>query len=188
MQHRSARLLRATLTALLVQAALAGAAASQEQTLVPRGSERPSFNCAKAKTAAARLICADGELARLDGELGVAFQKRKAQISAADQSKFIAAHVAWIRDRNTHCELDGKNSAAIEVLAGAKPCMVSEIRKRFTALAQTRPAMTTAAVGAAETFEDLWAQTKEECLDEEGPNSRTLIDLSNVVRGKPAPL
>ena len=75
-----ARLLRATLTALLVLPALARAAASQEQTLVPRGSERPSFNCAQAKTAAARLICADAELARFDGELGVALQKRKAQI------------------------------------------------------------------------------------------------------------
>ncbi len=66
------------------------AGAAQEQILVPRGSEKPSFDCANAKTAAARLICADGELARLDGELGAAFQKRKAQISAPDQSKFVA--------------------------------------------------------------------------------------------------
>jgi hypothetical protein len=41
---------------------------------------------------------------------------------------------------------------------------------------------------AAEPFEGLWAQTKEECLDEEGPNSRTMIDLTNVVSGKPAPI
>ena len=41
---------------------------------------------------------------------------------------------------------------------------------------------------AAEPFEGLWAQTKEECLDEEGPNSRTLIDLGNVIRSKPIPI
>lgn len=39
-----------------------------------------------------------------------------------------------------------------------------------------------------EAFEGLWAQTKEECLDEESPNSRTLIDLNNLEDGKRAPL
>jgi len=41
---------------------------------------------------------------------------------------------------------------------------------------------------AAEAFEGLWAQTKEECLDEEGPSSKTLIDLANVIRSKPTPI
>ncbi len=63
----------------------------QEQTMVPRGRETPSFDCVQAKTAAARLICADAELAQLDSELGDTFRKRKAQISTPDQSKFVAA-------------------------------------------------------------------------------------------------
>jgi hypothetical protein len=41
---------------------------------------------------------------------------------------------------------------------------------------------------AAESFEGIWAETKKECLDDEGPKSRTLIDLGNVVRGKPTPI
>lgn len=98
---------------------------------------KPSFDCSKAKTAAARLICADGELARLDGELGVAFRKRKAQISAPDQSDFVAEQLAWIKDRNTRCVLNEKNAVAIEVLARAKPCMVNAIRERIAFLAQT---------------------------------------------------
>jgi len=110
--------------------------AGASQMLVPRGSEKPSFDCAKAKTAAARLICADAELARLDSELGVALRKRTAQISVPDRSNFVAEQVAWLRDRNTRCDLDGKNSAAIEVLAGAKPCMVKAIRERIAFLAQ----------------------------------------------------
>ena len=113
------------------------AAASQERLLVPRGSEKPSLDCAKAKTAAARLICADGELARLDGELGVAFQKRKAQTSAIDQSNLVAEQLAWIKDRNTHCDLDGKNSATIAMFASSKPCMATAIKERLTYLAQT---------------------------------------------------
>jgi hypothetical protein len=40
----------------------------------------------------------------------------------------------------------------------------------------------------AELFEGLWAKTQAECLDEEGPNSRTLIDLGNLIDGKPAPI
>ena len=41
---------------------------------------------------------------------------------------------------------------------------------------------------AAESFEGIWAKTRAECLDEEGPNSRTLIDLGNLIEGKPSPL
>jgi hypothetical protein len=39
-----------------------------------------------------------------------------------------------------------------------------------------------------EPFEGIWAQTKKECLDLEGPNSRTIIDLGNKIDGKPAPI
>jgi uncharacterized protein YecT (DUF1311 family) len=118
--------------------AAAQAGTSQEQALVPRGSEKPSFACASAKTAAARLICADRDLARLDHELSVAFQSRKAQIAAPDQSRFVAKQLAWLRDRNTRCELvDGKSKAAIEELAPSKPCMMNAITERITFLAQT---------------------------------------------------
>jgi uncharacterized protein YecT (DUF1311 family) len=116
--------------------------AARAQVLVPRGSENPSFDCAKAKTAAARLICADGELAQLDGELGVAFQKRKSEISATDQLNLVAEQLAWIRDRNTRCELVGKNDAAIEVFASSKPCMVSTIQERIAILARNKSTAT----------------------------------------------
>jgi uncharacterized protein len=76
-------------------------------------------------------------LSRLDGELGSAFQKRRAQISAPEQSKFAADQLAWIKARNTHCGLDGKGNAAIEALASAKPCMAKAIRERLAFLAQT---------------------------------------------------
>jgi hypothetical protein len=37
-------------------------------------------------------------------------------------------------------------------------------------------------------YEGLWAKTTEECRDEDGANSRTLIDLTNIVDGKPTPI
>jgi uncharacterized protein len=115
---------------------------SKAQTLVPRGSEQPSFNCLKAKTAAARLICADGELARLDRELHMAFQKRKAQLSPADAAAFVAGELTWIRDRNSRCDLVGKNDAAIEMLANSKPCVVSSIQERIAFLMEREAAST----------------------------------------------
>jgi hypothetical protein len=76
-------------------------------------------------------------LARLDRELSAAFQSGKAQIAAPDQSRFVAKQLAWLRDRNTRCELvDGKSEAAIEELAPSKPCMMNAMTERITFLAQ----------------------------------------------------
>src|SRR5208282_3244510 len=107
------------------------------QPLVARGSERPSFDCSKAKTASAQLICADDELARLDGQLGAAFQKRKGQIPATEQQKFVAEQIVWIRERNKGCDLVGKDSVAIEALAASKPCMMAAIQSRIAEFSQT---------------------------------------------------
>lgn len=49
-------------------------------------------------------------------------------------------------------------------------------------------ALAPAAGRAAEAFEGKWAQTRKECRDVDGPNSRTLIDLANKENGKAAPL
>lgn len=41
---------------------------------------------------------------------------------------------------------------------------------------------------AKENFEGVWARSKAECLDKEGPNSRTYIDLDNKEKGKTVPV
>jgi hypothetical protein len=48
--------------------------------------------------------------------------------------------------------------------------------------------MSQASLRASEPFEGVWAKTQVECLDQEGPNSRTLIDLGNIIDGKPTPI
>jgi uncharacterized protein len=94
--------------------------------LVPRGSETPSFDCSNARIAPARFICADGDLAQLDSRLGAAFQRRKSQIAATEQQKFVAGHATWIRERNKRCNLTG-DVASTDKLAPSKTCMVSAI-------------------------------------------------------------
>jgi hypothetical protein len=41
---------------------------------------------------------------------------------------------------------------------------------------------------AAQTFDGLWATSRKDCRGKDGPDSKTFIDLDNVIKGKPAPL
>ncbi|WP_057857762.1 hypothetical protein [Bradyrhizobium lablabi] len=41
---------------------------------------------------------------------------------------------------------------------------------------------------AAPTFDGLWATSRKDCRDKDGPDSKTFIDLDNVIKDKPAPL
>jgi uncharacterized protein YecT (DUF1311 family) len=106
------------------------------RVLIPRAAEKPGFDCAKARMASARLICADAELAQLDGTLGITFQKRKRQISTSDQSNLVLEQNAWITERDTLCNLVGKDGASIDALADSKACLVSEIKSRIAVLTQ----------------------------------------------------
>ncbi len=41
---------------------------------------------------------------------------------------------------------------------------------------------------AAESFDGLWARTAKDCRNQEGPDSKTFIDMSKPIGGKPAPM
>ena len=41
---------------------------------------------------------------------------------------------------------------------------------------------------AAENFDGLWARTAKDCRNKEGPDSKTFIDMSKPIGGKPAPM
>jgi uncharacterized protein YecT (DUF1311 family) len=110
-------------------------------SLVPRGNEKPSFDCAKARAASARLICADAELALLDGELGGAFNERRLQTAAAERAKVVDSQLAWVKDRNKRCGLEG-NNAALEALASSKPCLVTALRERIAFLSPDEAPLT----------------------------------------------
>jgi uncharacterized protein len=108
---------------------------AQTTDLVPRpGSEKPSFDCATAKTAAARLICGDAELASLDRDLGASFQRQKLRLSSLNQLKFVDDELIWIRDRNRRCGLVGHDNLALEELASSKSCLLGIIRERIALL------------------------------------------------------
>lgn len=41
---------------------------------------------------------------------------------------------------------------------------------------------------AAESYDGLWARTAKDCRNKEGPDSKTFIDMSKPIGGKPAPM
>jgi uncharacterized protein YecT (DUF1311 family)/invasion protein IalB len=109
---------------------LAVAPYGTSQGLVPRGDETPSFDCSQAKSAAPRLICADGDLAKLDQKLASAYRDWKTKIPTQEQTKLIAEQVEWIKARNNDCGLVGKDTAAIDEISFAKSCMAKEMQAR----------------------------------------------------------
>ena len=109
------------------------AAKAQSLNVVRRGSEKPSFDCAQARQRQPGPLAGTENWRLLDGELR-GFPKRKLQLPVADQPKFVADELAWIRDRNQHCGLVGTIDATIEELAASKPCMVIAIIERIVSL------------------------------------------------------
>jgi uncharacterized protein YecT (DUF1311 family) len=106
------------------------AAESPNAASVAQNADKPSFDCATAKSGAARLICGDAELSKADADLGKAFQAWLAPLDGADKSVAIKSQVAWIHVRDTECGLNGKEEASIETLAAAKTCILRTIQSR----------------------------------------------------------
>jgi hypothetical protein len=48
--------------------------------------------------------------------------------------------------------------------------------------------LATPSARAAESFDGLWAKTAKDCRNQDGPDSKTFIDMSKPIGGKPAPM
>ena len=67
------------------------------------GYSGPSFDCAAAKTAGERLICADAALSKSDRALGEAYSALKREVSVASFATIVAAERAWLNYVMTSC-------------------------------------------------------------------------------------
>jgi hypothetical protein len=83
---------------------------------------------------------------------------------------------------------------ASQNMEGSKPASPNSAIQSPSGVAVTEPSKTDSGVttqvppNAKNFFEGIWVKTDDECKDEEGPNSRTIIDLGNTVDRKPAPI
>jgi len=96
-------------------------------------SNAQSFDCNKATSAAARLICSDGELKDADSTLGAAFKKVLTTKASDKKGSFQDEQLKWIRARNKKCHLTDYNKP-VEELAGSKECLLAAIRERIAIL------------------------------------------------------
>lgn len=62
-----------------------------------------SFDCSKASTKVGKAICGDDKLAKLDYQLGQAYQKADRAVPASDQAGLIASQRIWLRNRDGDC-------------------------------------------------------------------------------------
>lgn len=112
-------------------AAPSGAPATTPAPAVSSNDMRPTFNCARARSAAARLICSDTELAKADAGIGAAYRSALADGKTPDdKSSLTKAQLEWIRGRNSRCGLDGKDATPVEELQTAKPCLLKEYKQQ----------------------------------------------------------
>jgi len=96
---------------------------------------KPSFDCSKAKSAAARLICSDLELSKADGALGAQFKSALSGKDDVAKKAIVDQQLAWLRERNARCGVGpDKASVPVEQLTTAKPCMMTAIQERIAFL------------------------------------------------------
>jgi uncharacterized protein YecT (DUF1311 family) len=105
--------------------------------LIPRGRERPSFNCAHAQAPIERLICADADLAHWDGEMSrVYVEQLDQQKTPEDKQKLTKQQHEWMNERDDKCDIPDAGDFPLEKLCGKKDCILSLIKARLDALAQ----------------------------------------------------
>src|ERR1035437_6847619 len=82
------------------------AAPSQPVTKVPKKKKsivRPSFDCAKARTAVELLICRDGHLASLEVGMASAYNQALNRLPDAGRKSLQQQHLTWFRNYSRTC-------------------------------------------------------------------------------------
>ena len=104
---------------------------------VPRKNEKPSFDCVKGpKKPVDEMICADGELAKADGELGAVYNDKRALLKGAERQAFTASEFAWIEERDRECAVPKSGAWNTRDLLRAKDCLLEKTRSRREELSQ----------------------------------------------------
>ena len=119
------------------KADVAIAAVDAPQSAQVQGTARgagPSFDCRRARSTNEKMICADAELARLDRELGRAFERAKN--ATADPAAFRRQSELEWRRRETICQDRGcllrwyayRRAQLVSVIDGREPVLPPELR------------------------------------------------------------
>ncbi len=93
-------------------------------------SSTPTFDCAKARSATARIICLDQAGANADWDLISAYWARYGALGEDGQKAFDQAHQDWLDDLKQVCRLNAQQGAFIP---SQQQCVLDAYRKRAAA-------------------------------------------------------
>jgi uncharacterized protein YecT (DUF1311 family) len=92
-----------------------------------------SNQCGAIRDPAEQLFCGDPELNAASARLSKAIEDRLNRL--ANRSRAIAENAEWIRDRNSSCDLFGRQSVPIQNLPSTKACLLKATEERTAILA-----------------------------------------------------
>ena len=124
-----------------IKARLAALQSGDQANLVTDSISRTRTACPSAKSASARLMCDDPQLAAMHSALAKAFLDAKKSASPQTQQVLAKKQRTWAQELNQKCGLTGRDS--IDQLRAAKPCLEDAIKAQIAALqdgSQTSPA------------------------------------------------
>lgn len=92
-----------------------------------------SNHCGAIRNPAEQLFCGDPELNAASQRLGKAIEDRLSRL--ANRRRAIAENADWIRDRNSSCDLYGRQSIPIHDLPSTRACLLKATEERTAILA-----------------------------------------------------
>jgi len=100
--------------------------------LTPRTTEQPSpgVDCHRPNEPVENLLCADADLAKVDGRMGRLYQQKMQQLAAADRNSLRQQQRDWIRIRDATCNIPMSGSLSADDLAPTKPCILKLTQQR----------------------------------------------------------
>ena len=113
----------------------AGAVGAQQ----PVPTSHASTVCKSARSASARLICSDPDLAAVNSLLTITFHNIQNAASTDDQALLATEQLTWVQGQNQKCGLAGKDYAPLGELRSAKQCLETEIEARISDLQNGSP-------------------------------------------------
>ena len=94
----------------------------------------PSFDCGKADSNSARLICEDTFLMALDLRLADAFGQRLAQESGQKRARLIAQQRAWLNGNEIACQPPDPRNASFAKTVEPRLCLSQRYLDRMAAI------------------------------------------------------
>jgi uncharacterized protein len=91
-------------------------------------------NCQAIENPADQLFCGDPDLFAVANLLSSAIQKRMNQLAAWERYPLIENNAEWSRDRNSSCDIVGKDAVAVEEFQPVKDCLLKETKERISVL------------------------------------------------------